>query len=179
VVEDFAAKLVAEDDRLVRAHEVGVAGLGHHVGDFVAVVAGVQVGAADAAAEDVDQQLSLRRHRGRLIDDFKLRVGAGDGLHLAERSGESTSGTSSRCICGSWPCVTRRSGIAPRVADSKRLRSAESLQSHESADNVLPASERQLADAALRSNELSLRGGQKDLSVLADRVGVSGRKDDE
>jgi hypothetical protein len=65
------------------------------------------------------------------------------------------------------------------VADSKRLRSAESLQSHESADNVLPASERQLADAALRSNELSLRGGQKDLSVLADRVGVSGRKDDE
>jgi hypothetical protein len=44
---------------------------------------------------------------------------------------------------------------------------------------VLPASERQLVDAAVRSNALSLRGGQKDLSVLADRVGVSGRKDDE
>lgn len=45
MVEDFAAELVAEDDRLVRAHEVGVAGVGHHLGDFVAVVAGVQVGA--------------------------------------------------------------------------------------------------------------------------------------
>jgi hypothetical protein len=44
---------------------------------------------------------------------------------------------------------------------------------------VLPASERQLADAAVRSNALSLSRGQKDVSVFADRVGVSGRKDDE
>ena len=41
VVEDFAAELVAEHHRLGRAHEVGVAGLGHHVGELVAVVAGV------------------------------------------------------------------------------------------------------------------------------------------
>jgi hypothetical protein len=43
---------------------------------------------------------------------------------------------------------------------------------------VLPASERQLVHAAVRSNALSLRGGQKELSVLAAMVGVRGRKDD-
>jgi hypothetical protein len=43
VVEDFAAELVSEDDRLVRAHEVGVAGLGHHVGELDTVIASVQI----------------------------------------------------------------------------------------------------------------------------------------
>jgi hypothetical protein len=85
VVEHFAAELVAEDDRLVRAHEVGVTGLGHHVGELVAVVAGVQVRAADAAAQDVDEQLALRRRWGRLVDDLEFGVGASDGFHSAER----------------------------------------------------------------------------------------------
>ena len=43
VVDDFAAELMAEDDGLGRAHEVGVAGLVQHLGELVAVVAGVQV----------------------------------------------------------------------------------------------------------------------------------------
>jgi hypothetical protein len=54
-----------------------------------------------------------------------------------------------------------------------------SLQSHASSDTGLPASERQLADAAVRSNTLSLGGGHIDLSALAAMVGVRGRNDDE
>jgi hypothetical protein len=49
VVEHFTAELAAEYDRLMRARAIGVSGLGHHVGDVVAVVAGMQVRAADAA----------------------------------------------------------------------------------------------------------------------------------
>jgi hypothetical protein len=83
VVEDFTAELVAKHDRLVRAHAVGVSGPGHHVGNL-AVVAGVQIRTADAAAEDVDQQLALRRRRGGYVDDLEFGIGAGDCLHGAE-----------------------------------------------------------------------------------------------
>ena len=56
VVGDLAAELVAEHDPLVGAHEAVVAGLREHVGLLVGVVARVQVGPADAAAQDVEQR---------------------------------------------------------------------------------------------------------------------------
>ena len=59
VLDDLAAELVADDDLLVGAHEVVVAGLRDHVGELVAVVARVQVRAADAAAQHVEQHLAL------------------------------------------------------------------------------------------------------------------------
>ena len=64
-IDYLANEFVPEHDLLVRAHGAVVAGFGRYVGEFVAVMAGVQVGAADAAAQDVDQQLALGRGRCR------------------------------------------------------------------------------------------------------------------
>lgn len=85
VVDDDAAELVAEDDLLVRAHHPRVAELADHVGDLVGVPAGVEVGAADAAAGDVDQQLALARPRRLALDDRELGVFADDGFHRTGR----------------------------------------------------------------------------------------------
>jgi hypothetical protein len=60
-VEDLAGELVAEHDPLVTGHEPVVSGLVEHVGEFVAVMAGVQVGAADPAAPRLDEHLPLVR----------------------------------------------------------------------------------------------------------------------
>lgn len=49
VAGDLAGELVAEDDRLVRPHEVLVPGLGHHGGQLVAMTRGAEVRAADSA----------------------------------------------------------------------------------------------------------------------------------
>jgi hypothetical protein len=83
VIDDLAAELVSEHDVLIRSHEGVVARFGHHVGEFVAVVARMQVRSADATLEHVEQQLPLGRCRSRLVDDLELRVGTGHGLHLA------------------------------------------------------------------------------------------------
>ncbi len=53
---------MTHDDRLAGAHEVGVAGRCRRVGHVVAVVAGVQVGAADPAGEDLEHDLPLAGH---------------------------------------------------------------------------------------------------------------------
>jgi hypothetical protein len=63
VLDHLAAKLVTEHHVLIRSHEGVVAQFGHHVGEFVAVVARMQVGSADATPKDVDQQLTLGRRR--------------------------------------------------------------------------------------------------------------------
>ena len=86
VVDDLAAELVSEHDLLIRSHERVVARLGHHVGELVAVAARMQVRAADATPQDVDQHLALGRRRGGPIDDLQLFVGAGDRPHVAEPS---------------------------------------------------------------------------------------------
>ena len=81
VLGDLPAELVTEDDLLVRAHEVLVARLDHHVGELVAVMARVEVRAADAAAKDVDQKLALAGHRRLALDDRELGLVAADRLH--------------------------------------------------------------------------------------------------
>ena len=76
---------MTEHDLLIGAHEAVVAGLGEDVGLLVGVVAGVQVGPADPTAPDVEQDLSLARSGCRKVDDLKLGVLAGDGLHAQRR----------------------------------------------------------------------------------------------
>ena len=60
-LDHLTAELVAHHHRLGRAHEAVVAGDGGVVGELVAVVAGVQVGAADAARDDVEHELAAGR----------------------------------------------------------------------------------------------------------------------
>ena len=69
VLGDLTAELVPEDDPLVGAHEGVVAGLVEHLGKLVAVVAGVQVGAADAATQDVEHDLAPLRAGIRQVDE--------------------------------------------------------------------------------------------------------------
>ena len=57
-------------------HELVVVELLHHLGQLVAVLARVQVGAADAAAQHVEHQLSLVRRGSGQLDHRQLRVGA-------------------------------------------------------------------------------------------------------
>ena len=103
VVGDLAAELVAEHDPLIGAHEAVVAGLGEHVGRLVGVVAGVEVGAADPAAQDVEQHLPLARLGRWQVDQLELRVLAGDRLHARARSRGSrlSSNAGSGLISGS------------------------------------------------------------------------------
>ena len=61
VVEHLTAELVAEHGRLVGAEDAVVADLAGDVGQLVAVSAGMQVRAADAAAQHLDQQLASLR----------------------------------------------------------------------------------------------------------------------
>ena len=87
VIGDLAAELVPEDDLLVGAHEPVVAGLDHEIGELVAVVARVEVRAADAAAQDLDRDLALCGLGVREVDDLKLRTFASDRPHRGELTG--------------------------------------------------------------------------------------------
>ena len=83
VVEDLAAELVAVDHGIGRLREVRVAhapGQRRHV---VAVVLQVQVGTADAAAQDPEQDLPAARLRLRQFGDGERFVLADHGLHGA------------------------------------------------------------------------------------------------
>ena len=88
---DLATELVAEDDPLIGPHEPVVSRLREKLRLLVGVVTGVQVGSADPAAPDVDQDLPLRRFGRGQVDDLELRLFAGDRLHarkpLKPRSG--------------------------------------------------------------------------------------------
>ena len=78
---DLAAELVAEHHLLVGAHEVVVLQLGHQPGHLVGVRPRVQVGAADAAALDVQEQLAAAGHGVGPVPHRELTPGAGDRLH--------------------------------------------------------------------------------------------------
>ncbi len=81
VLGDRARELVAEDERVGRAAEPVVADRGGEVGPLVDPVAGVEVGAADPAAHDLEPHLSLRRVALGQLLDAELGVVADDGLH--------------------------------------------------------------------------------------------------
>ena len=68
---------------LVGAPEAVIAGALGHLRPLVDAVAGVQVRAADAAAQHLDPHLAASRRRLGQIDDLQLRVLAGDGPHRA------------------------------------------------------------------------------------------------
>lgn len=86
VLGDLAAELVAENDALARAHEVLVADMGHHVGQLVAAMAGVEIGSADSTAQHLQQHLPLGRLGGGEVIELQLSVPTGDGLHALTSS---------------------------------------------------------------------------------------------
>jgi hypothetical protein len=53
---------MTQDDGVTRAEDAVIADLARHVGEFVAVVACVQVRTADPATQHVQEQLPLLRH---------------------------------------------------------------------------------------------------------------------
>ena len=81
VLGDLAAELVPEHDAAIGAHEVVVADLVEHVGELVGVVAGVQVGSANPAAQHSERHLSSLRMRRRYIGQLQLGLVAGNRLH--------------------------------------------------------------------------------------------------
>ena len=83
VAGDLADELVAKHHLLTGAHEAVVADLRQHVGLRVRVVTDMQVGPADAAAKDVDDDLAGAGLRVRQVDELQLGVLAGDRLHRA------------------------------------------------------------------------------------------------
>ena len=81
VLGDASGELVAEGDRLIRAHEVVVARLDHDVGKLVAVAPRVKVGAADAGARHLDQELPFAGYGRFAFHDRELSVLARNRLH--------------------------------------------------------------------------------------------------
>ena len=71
----LADELVAQHGGRRGPHELVVVELLHHLGEPVAVLAGVQVGAADAAAQHAEHQLALVRRRVRQLHHGQLGVG--------------------------------------------------------------------------------------------------------
>jgi len=58
VLDNLAAELVPEYDLLVGAHRAVVAGLRRDLGQLIGVMPGMEVGPADAAAQDLDEDLA-------------------------------------------------------------------------------------------------------------------------
>ncbi len=77
----LAHELVAHDGGRRGPHELVVVELLHHLGQPVAVLAGVQVGAADPAAQHAEHQLPLVGARVRQLDHRQLGVLTRDGSH--------------------------------------------------------------------------------------------------
>ena len=98
VLGHLAGELVAEHDRLGRPAEARVPRLLGQVGPGVESVAGVQVGAADAAARH--RQTDLPAPRGRLgpLDDVELGVLAHDGLHRVQLAALARAGSRSAAV---------------------------------------------------------------------------------
>lgn len=82
---------MTEDDPLIGAHEVPVADLIQDGSEFVAVVSGVQVGPADAAAQDLEQHLPALGLRGRQVGDLELGGSARDGSHAVTFSSNAAA----------------------------------------------------------------------------------------
>ena len=84
-----ADELVAEDDPVARFHDGLVADCGRGVAELVGVHAGVQVGAADPAALDVDDELTRPWRRCLDVMNLKFAVLAHNCshgfLHLSTR----------------------------------------------------------------------------------------------
>ena len=82
-LDDLGHELVAEHDLLLGAHQVVVADLLHQVGETVGLCARVEVGAADAGASYLHEEVSGTRHRVGEVGDRQRAPGAGDCLHRA------------------------------------------------------------------------------------------------
>ena len=96
VVGDLAGELMAQDDPLVGAHEAVVARLDEDVGRLVGVVACVEVGPADPAAQHVEEDLPLCRLGLLEVRDLELRVFADDRLHVLVADAAAAAGASAR-----------------------------------------------------------------------------------
>ena len=74
---------MAHHHRGVTAHEVVIAAFGHHLGQLVGMILGVQVRTADAAAQHAEDELPVRRARIGHVDDVQRAVHATDPFHSA------------------------------------------------------------------------------------------------
>ena len=81
VLGQLAGELVPEDHRLLRAAEAVVARALGQLGPVVDAGAGVEVRAADAAAQHGEADLPLRRLGFGPVDDLELGVLADDSPH--------------------------------------------------------------------------------------------------
>jgi len=70
MVEHFTTELVTKHQFLVKPRKVVVANASHQLAKGIAVMADVQIGAADATARDLQYALALGWNRLRAIDDL-------------------------------------------------------------------------------------------------------------
>jgi hypothetical protein len=83
VLGDLTAELVPEDDLLLGTSEAVISELRRESRPFVAAVASVEVGAADATAQDLDTNLTASGNRLGTLDDVELRFLTNDRPHAA------------------------------------------------------------------------------------------------
>ncbi len=101
---DLAAELVSEYDLLVGATEAVVAGAGGELGPGVEPVAGVEIGATDAAAQNLEPNLPGARHRLRELHHLERSLLAADRPHRATSVRASTE-ASAVATRSTWPSV--------------------------------------------------------------------------
>src|SRR5262249_43168903 len=92
-LQHLAAELVAEHHLVLRRHEPLEVRLQHQTVPMVAVLARVKIGTANAAAQHVEQDLSLPRLGIGSVDEFENGIPARHRLHdPSAPKGESISG---------------------------------------------------------------------------------------